>query len=106
MLEWKPFLPETSINKIPLDARSDNIAYSFHANLAFMYKNVFPDMNNYDIEDRLWERGVISEDDFRDSEFCEFVVYFNSFQDAESFINRLNTYISKKISKFEEALNF
>lgn len=105
-INFTPFLPETSIDEIPLSERSGHSAYSFHANLSYTYKDIFPEMDNYDVEDRLWERGVIGQDDFRDSESCELVVYFLNYVNAANFIVRLNEYIQKKIEKFEDALNY
>jgi len=107
-IEFIPFTMEDYIDEITLDLQplEDKTYYVFIANIAHGYSQIFPDMDNYDIEDRLWHRGVIRSHNRRGSEFCELVIFFYSLEDARGFLDRLNNYISQKIKKFEDALNF
>jgi len=51
--------------------------------------------DNYEVEDRLIKAGVVRADQC-DSESCEFVAYFDSREEGEQFISRLNQYIQDK----------
>lgn len=95
------------VDRVPLDDEPEGeVKYVFSANMSHGFKEIFPEMDNYDVEDRLWERGVILPENQRDSESCQMNIWFASEEEADKFIDRLNTYMCKKVQMMEDALNF
>lgn len=52
--------------------------------------------SNYDIVDKLKEKGVLSKKTEEDSEMCQFFAYFSTKNSAENFIKKLCKYVEQR----------
>lgn len=70
----------------------------FEAAMITSFPGVFDDCeDNYDVEDRLREAGVIAADNQTDTESCALVVYFKSDDEARAFCDRLKAFVESAV---------
>lgn len=77
--------------------------WSFIMNLAYDYSYIFHDCeDNYAVTNLLEEEGIIGYG-MSDPEMCCSYFYFKSKQEAEGFLNRLNTFCNARLSERKTA---
>lgn len=86
--------------------RSGTEPWEFIADLPGDNPDLFEDLDNHSMVERLREFGAVGADDVTDPEACCTYIYFKKKADGLRFIKKLNKYIIEKATLVEKAQNF
>ena len=87
-------------------ATKSGFKFMFVADLPGDNPDLFPDLDNKMLTERLKEKGVIDAQMSADPEDCVFYIYFAHREHGRRFISAINHYLLAKAEKLSEAQGF